>query len=706
MIDSHIRWERGDDGIVTLTLDWPGPVNLIDDAFLPSLTTTLDRLERERDETRGVILASAKQTFFAGADLRNLIKLGPADATRLFAEAESVKRQLRRLETLGRPVVALIEGSALAGGWELCLACHHRVAVDDDRIQLGVPEVTLGLLPGAGGVTRLVRMLGLQAAFPYLVEGKLLGPRDAQGAGFVTIAADGASARSAAREWISANPSPKQPWDRDDYRMPGGDPSKPAVAQMLAVAPAMLAEKTKRAYPAPEAILSAMVEGAQVPFDAATRIESRWFVHLATGQIAKNMIGTFFFAMEEVKKGASRPRDIPRSTVRKVGILGAGMMGAGIAWANASRGIPCVLEDVSLEKAERGKSYSAKIAAARVEKKRLSQADADALLARIQPADSPSALEGCDLIIEAVFEKAELKASITRDAEPFLAPNGIFASNTSTLPITSLATASAHPERFIGLHFFSPVDKMRLVEIIKGQRTNAETLARAYDYVGQLGKIPIVVNDSRGFYTSRVFGTYIGEGVAMLGEGIAPAAIEHAAEQIGMPTPPLAIYDEVTMSLSLHVIAEARAAAEREGRAYEPPPSLPVLERMVNDFERPGRAAGGGFYEYPAGGLEAFAPNGHVAFDLDEMKDRLLYIQAIESVRCLNERVVEHARDANVGSIFGIGFPAWTGGALQFVRHVGAERFLARSAELAAKHGRRFDVEPVRDTVLQLTAVS
>ncbi|HEY5637710.1 MAG TPA: 3-hydroxyacyl-CoA dehydrogenase NAD-binding domain-containing protein [Burkholderiales bacterium] len=696
---SPIRYETGPDRIITLTLDAPdAPVNTMTAAFQTALGETLDRLEAEKDAYDGVILRSAKKTFFAGAELKDVMKLTEADGTRMFREIETMKRSFRRLEKLGKPVVALLNGAALGGGWEVALAAHCRICIDDPRIQLGLPEVTLGLLPGAGGVTKTVRMLGLQAAFPYLVEGRIMKPAEAAQLGLLQgLAANAQAQESMAREWIKAHPAPVQPWDEKGYRMPGGTPSTPKVAQMLAVAPAMLVEKTRGLYPAPEAIMAAMVEGAEVDFDTALRIESRYLAKLAVGQVAKNMITAFFFNLTAIRSGASRPKDFPRWKPAKVGILGAGMMGAGIAWATASRGIDCVLKDVSEDKAAAGKGYSEKLLAGRVKGGRSTEAEAAAILARITPAAGAEALRGCDLIIEAVFEKRELKAQVTQEAEPMLAAGGVFASNTSTLPISGLAEASAKPEHFVGLHFFSPVDKMKLVEIIKGKKTSPETLAKAYDYVLAIGKTPIVVNDARGFFTSRTFGTFVMEGCAMLEEGVAPAVIENAARLAGMPVGPLAVVDETSLALSMHVMEQTRADVEAAGGKYVSPPGEAVIVRMVTEFKRAGRTAGAGFYDYPKGAPKTLWPDLAKHFgkpgakwDLGELKDRILYRQSIETARCLEEGVLETVHDANIGSIFGIGFPAWTGGALQFVNHVGAAKFAARADALAKKHGARF----------------
>jgi 3-hydroxyacyl-CoA dehydrogenase/enoyl-CoA hydratase/3-hydroxybutyryl-CoA epimerase len=696
---SPIRYDLGADRVVTVTFDAPdAAVNTMTEAWIKGLHDTLERLEAERERYDGVILASAKKTFFAGAELKDVLQWTAADGPRVFEWLEAIKRDLRRLEKLGKPVVACLAGTALGGGFEIALACHCRICVDDPRIQLGQPEVTIGLLPAAGGTTKLVRLLGLQAAFPYLVEGRLMTPGEAAKLGLLQgLAANPEGLGSMAREWIRANPAPVQPWDEKSFRIPGGTPSSPKVAQMLAIAPAMLVDKTRGLYPAPEAILAAMVEGAEVDFDTALRIESRHFAKLAVGQVAKNMITAFHFNLSAIRSGASRPKDVPRWKPAKVGILGAGMMGGGIAWACASRGIDCVLKDVSDDKAAAGKGTSEKLAAARVKRGRMDASEAAALLARITPSASNDALAGCDLIVEAVFEQRALKAQVTREAEPKLAPGGIFASNTSTLPITGLAEASAHPERFIGLHFFSPVDKMRLVEIIKGAKTAPETLAKAYDTVLAIGKTPIVVNDARGFFTSRTFGTFVMEGCAMLEEGIPAAVIENAARLAGMPVGPLAVVDETSLALSVHVMEQTEADLKAEGKAFVAPPGQGVIVRMVKEFKRAGRAAGAGFYDYPQGGRKALWPElgkifgkPEARYELAELKDRFLYRQAVETARCLEEGVLETVHDANIGSIFGIGFPAWTGGALQFVNHVGPAAFVERADALAKTCGERF----------------
>ncbi|MFZ6639869.1 3-hydroxyacyl-CoA dehydrogenase NAD-binding domain-containing protein [Undibacterium sp. TC4M20W] len=693
-----INYSKDQHQIVTLSIDMPGlSVNTMNAVFRAALASAVNRLEEEKEQLSGVILTSGKDSFFAGGDLRELVNI--EDAKTCLEMVEKNKAVLRRLEKLGKPVVAAINGSALGGGLELALACHYRVALDHPKAKIGFPEVSLGLLPGAGGVARMVRMLGLQEAMPYLVESKQLAPAKAVKAGLVhALASSHDDMLQQARAWILAHPQTQQAWDDANYKLPGGVASSAKLLPMIMAAPAMLRERTRGNYPAPEAALAAMVEGAQVDFDNALKIEGRYFTHLATSQVAKNMIGTLFFQMQEVSSGKSRPRDIPKSKISRLGVIGAGMMGAGIASVSAARGIVTVMKEQSLEKAVQGKANIANSLQKKIEQGRLSAEKAAGQLTLILPSATASDFEGCELIIEAVFENRELKASVSSEAESMLAADGIMASNTSTLPISGLAKAVKNPERFIGIHFFSPVDKMQLVEIIKGKQTSEATLARAYDYVLQIGKTPIVVNDSRGFFTSRVFASFVNEGLSMLAEGLPAALIENAALSVGMPVGPLAVQDEVSLSLSRHVTAQTRADLEAEGQSWQAPASAAIINTMIDQHQRAGKAAGAGFYEYPVDGGKKylwpelnnlFGKAGH-SLPYVDLQDRFLYMQAIEALRCLDEGVLESARDANIGSIFGIGFPAWTGGAVQFVNHVGTARFAERAAELQASYGERF----------------
>ncbi|MHA3893370.1 3-hydroxyacyl-CoA dehydrogenase NAD-binding domain-containing protein [Acinetobacter sp. GXMZU3951] len=694
---SAIQYEKNADNIVILTLNSSGQsANTMNAEFRDSLDEVSQKLTAETELT-GVIFRSAKKTFFAGGDLDELIQVQPEHATDFFNMVEKLKANLRRIETLGVPVVAALNGTALGGGWELALGCHYRIAINDPKTQFGLPEVTLGLLPGGGGIVRMVRLLGLQNAFPFLMEGKPFGVEKAKSLGLVhETAANEQELMDKAIAWIKAHPQSAQPFDVKGYKIPGGDPKTPAVAQMLAIAPAILRDKTKGCYPAPEAIMAAAVEGAQVDVDTALRIESRYFTELTIGQISKNMIGTFWHGLNAIKSGASRPADVAKWQAKKVGILGAGMMGAGIAYSTAIKGIPVVLKDVSIENAEKGKAYSQKLLDKRVAQGRLSTEKRDQILSLITATADATDLQGCDLIIEAVFENQELKAKVTQEAEPYLAEGGIFASNTSTLPITGLATASKDAKNFIGLHFFSPVDKMQLVEIIKGQKTSAETLAKAYDFVQQISKTPIVVNDSRGFFTSRVFGTFIQEGMRLLAEGVHPAKIEMAALKAGMPIGPLAIQDEVSLTLSEHVANESRKALQAEGKDLPKTPADDVVQTMIHELNRKGKAAGAGFYEYPENGKK-YLWDGLSRWSKEhtisekEMIDRFLFVQALDTLRCYEEGVLESVIDANVGSIFGIGYAPWTGGAIQFLNQNGVQQSLQRAEQLAAQYGERFN---------------
>ena len=694
-----IRYEKGQDQIVVLTLDMPGQsANTMNAAYREAMAATVARLEAEKDSIAGVIITSAKKTFFAGGDLNELIKVDKAHAKEFYASVRVLKAQLRRLETLGKPVVAAINGAALGGGWEICLACHYRVALDDKSVQLGLPEVTLGLLPGGGGVVRMVRLLGLEKALPYLLEGKKIRPQQALQAGLINeLAADRTELLAKSRAWILANPQARQPWDNKAYQIPGGTPSNPKVAQMLAIAPSILRSKTNGCFPAPEKILCAAVEGAQVDFDTAHLIEPRYFTELVTGQVAKNMIGTFWFQLNQINAGSSRPQGFAPYVTRKVGVLGAGMMGAGIAYASACAGIDVVLKDIDLAAAEKGKAHSAALLDKKVSRGQLTAEQRENTLARIHPTQDDADLAGCDLIIEAVFEDRELKARVSAAAQRVVGADAVITSNTSTLPISGLATAVPDQGKFIGLHFFSPVDKMPLVEIIKGAHTSDETLARGFDFVLQINKTPIVVNDSRGFFTSRVFGTFTNEGIAMLGEGVAAPMIETEARKAGMPVGPLAVSDEVSLSLMSHIRQQTVKDLQAEGKAVPTHPATAVIDLLVNEYKRMGKAAGGGFYEYPAGGQKHLWPELKSRFEQpgqqispQDIRDRLLFIQAIETVRCVEEGVLMSTADANVGSIFGIGFAAWSGGALQFINQYGLNDFIARARYLAEQYGDRF----------------
>ncbi len=707
MAENTIHWEKDADGIVTLTLDDPtGSANVMNEHYRESMRNAVDNLVAERDSITGVVITSAKKTFFAGGDLKGMINLGTDDAAAAFDLAESAKRDLRRLETLGVPVVAAINGAALGGGLEIALACHHRIAANVKGLTVGLPEVTLGLLPGGGGVVRTVRMFGIQKAFTeVLSQGTRFTPSKAKDIGLVDeLVGSVEELVPAAKAWIKANPEAGvQPWDVKGYNIPGGTPATPALAAILPSLPALVKKRLKGALvPAPRAILDAVVEGAQVDFDTASRIESRYFTSLATGQTAKNMIQASFLDLQTINGGGSRPEGIPKQEIKKIGVLGAGMMGAGIAYVSAKAGYDVVLKDVTIEAAQRGKDYSAKVESKAVARGQSTQEASAALLAKITPTADPADLTGVDFVIEAVFEDQDLKHRVFGEIEDIVEPNALLGSNTSTLPITGLAAGVKRQEDFIGIHFFSPVDKMPLVEIIRGEKTSDEALARVFDYTLSIRKTPIVVNDSRGFFTSRVIRTFVNEAMAMLGEGVEPASIEQAGGQAGYPAPPLQLLDELNLELLQKVTIANAAAAASEGRPYRKHPGELVVDRMI-EIGRPSRLKGAGFYEYVDGkrvglwrGLRDTFRSGTSTPPLQDMIDRMLFAEALETQKCFDEGVLTSTADANVGSIFGIGFPAWTGGVHQYtVGYQGAtgrgtQGFVARAKELAAMYGDRF----------------
>jgi 3-hydroxyacyl-CoA dehydrogenase/enoyl-CoA hydratase/3-hydroxybutyryl-CoA epimerase len=708
MTQSAIKWEKDADNIVTLTLDDPTQsANTMNALYQKSMGETVARLQAEKASIAGVIVTSGKKTFFAGGDLDLLMQVTPAHAEEFQKGLNELNGQLRALETLGKPVVACLNGTALGGGLEIALACHRRVALNT-KAEFGLPEVMLGLLPGGGGVTRTVRMLGIQSALMnVLLQGQRMKPTKAKEVGLIDELVDAPEEMFAkAREWIKANPSAQQPWDKSGYKIPGGTPTTPAFAANLPAFPANLRKQLKGAqdnYPAPKAIMCAAVEGAQVDFDSARKIEGRYFTSLVVGKHSKNMTKAFFFDLQQkINKGAARPAKdaFPEVKTKKVGILGAGMMGAGIAYVSAEVGIEVVLLDRDQESADRGKSYSQKLWDKKVSKGRLTKDAAEQKLALIKSTAKFEDLAGCDLVIEAVFEDRAVKAEATKKTQAVV-PNALFASNTSTLPITGLAEASNNAKNFIGLHFFSPVDKMPLVEIIMGKETGDEALAKAFDYVLQIKKTPIVVNDSRGFFTSRVFGTFVMEGANLLAEGYSPLSIDQAALQAGMPIGPLAILDEVNLELTRKVRVQTEKDLAAEGKTLPMEAGVAVIEKMLNEFKRPGKKEGQGFYDYPEGGKKTIWPGLYDAFvkpersrpsevDFKEMQERLLYRQAIESARCYEENVLRNVPDANIGSIFGIGFAPWTGGVLQYINFIGLPEFVKRANELVAKHGERF----------------
>jgi 3-hydroxyacyl-CoA dehydrogenase/enoyl-CoA hydratase/3-hydroxybutyryl-CoA epimerase len=689
-----VTTELGSDGILVATMNLPGrPMNVLADALVMGLSQLPAKLADP--SVKGLILASGKADFCAGADLDRLVTWTKPEEP--FEGSMALKKVLRAIETQGKPVVAAINGHALGGGFEIALACHARIAIDDPKLKLGQPEVKLGLLPGGGGTQRLLRLVGVQQAMQICTEGNDIAVAQARAMGLLAdLARDRDELMAKARAWVAAHPKAAQPWDQPRFKIPGGDSRSPAVVQMLAIAPSIASAKSYGNYPAVQHIMSCIFEGGLLDFDAACVVESRYFAACVMSREAKNMIHTLWFQLNAIKKGASRPAGVPRSKVGRLGILGAGMMGGGIAYVSAKAGIDVVLLDTTQEAADRGKAYSQGLLDKAVAKGHRTLEQRDALLAKIKPTTKYEDLAGCDLVIEAVFEDRAVKADVTKRAEAVLAADTVFASNTSTLPITGLAQASSRPKNFIGLHFFSPVDKMPLVEIIVGKETSDETLAKAFDVVLQIGKTPIVVNDSRGFYTSRVFATYVMEGLAMLKEGVHPRSIEVAGLQAGMPMPPLALQDEVSLSLSLHVAEQTRKDLAAEGKTYVEHPGMAVI-RQLCEIGRVGKKALRGFYDYDAQGkqlwpeLTTLYPVAARQPAQEELIDRLMFVQANEAARCYEEGVLRSVADANVGSIFGWGFAPFHGGALQFIDAMGAAAFVARSRGLAAKCGPRFE---------------
>ncbi|MQX53690.1 3-hydroxyacyl-CoA dehydrogenase NAD-binding domain-containing protein [Alcanivorax sediminis] len=704
MTESTIRWEKGADNIVILTLDDPQQsANTMNDRYTKSMHDTVERLEKEKADIAGVIVTSAKKTFFAGGDLRDLIQVKPENAQQMADGGKLLKGDLRKLETLGIPVVCALNGTALGGGLEIALSCHRRIALNNPKAQFGLPEVSLGLLPGAGGIVRTVRMLGIQnALMNVLMQGQRMKVDKALKVGIIDEVVDSEEEMIAkAKEFILANPKCQQPWDEKGYKIPGGTPSTPKFAANLPAFPANLRKQLKGAnYPAPKNIMAAAVESAQVDVDNAFKIEERYFIDLVTGQVAKNMINAFFFNLQAINGGASRPKDVPKFTAKKVGVLGAGMMGAGIAYVTAMTGSEVVLKDISVENAEKGKDYSRKLLDKAISRGKMTEEKKEQVLSLITATADAKDLEGVDFVIEAVFESTELKHKVFQEIEDVVLPDAVLGSNTSSLPITGLAKGVKKQDNFIGIHFFSPVDKMPLVEIICGKDTSPEVLAKTYDYCLQIRKTPIVVNDARGFFTTRVIGTFANEGIAMLGEGVAAASVEQAAQQAGYPVGTLKLIDEINMGTALKIGKAARDDAERDGTPMPPEhPAELVMKKMVEELDRPGKLQGKGFYDYPEGGKAKLWPGLKEAFGdsteipMKDMQERMLFIEAMEAVKCFEEGVIESVADANIGSIFGIGFPGWTGGVIQYINQYegGLKGFVVRAQELAAKYGDRFN---------------
>ncbi|RLQ21003.1 3-hydroxyacyl-CoA dehydrogenase [Seongchinamella sediminis] len=701
---SYIRLEKDADGIVDLIFDQDGKtVNVMGEEYAEAMPKALDELEAMGDELKGLYIRSGKPgQFFAGGDITMMLEmdLDPSQEEReeMYQGLLDAKEPLARIERLGVPVAVGINGPALGGGYEIALACHHRIALDSPRVKVGLPEAMLGLLPGAGGIVRMVRMLGMQEALTLISQGKQLLAEQALEKGLIhELAADEDEMAARARAWIKANPEARQPWEAPGYRIPGGGPDDESTRGLTYFGPVNVMNQTKGNMTAPQVIIAAVIDTARVDYDTAHRIESRYFQRLLLDQVSRNMMTTFFVQMNALDAGASRPSGIDKTDVKKLGILGAGVMGAGIAFAAARVGIEVVLKDLNQENADKGKAYAA---SACEKNRRIDEAQASEILGRIHPTAEAADLADCELVIEAVFENREVKATVTRETEAVLGENAIVASNTSALPITELAEASVRPQNFIGMHFFSPAEKMPLVEIITGEQTSDECLAWAFDLAQKLGKKPIVVKDAPGFFTTRVIGQTITQGQRMLAEGVNPALIENGASFNGSPMGPLETLDTISLETAYHAANQQREDAEARGETPEPRPESEVIRIMVEEAKRPGQARGAGFYDYDekgkkvktwAGLKDLFAADGYVDIPYQDVKDRLLFSQVLEAIRIMEEGTLTSVADGNIGSIMGIGFPPHTGGVYQCVNAYGVAAFAERARELAASYGESFE---------------
>lgn len=724
-----INYNVDSDGIATITWDMPNrAMNVLNEASMTAYAGALETALKD-EKVKGIIITSGKDSFIAGADLEMILSLDTSDASKLMEQFSQLQKMFRRQETGGKPIVAAINGTALGGGFEICLATHYRIAAANPKTKLGQPEVKIGLLPGGGGTQRIPRLIGVQNAAPILLEGKDLTVDAAKGLGLIHEVVPAGELLARAKAWLTAPATEQvvpeyagkgakaidgravQPWDRKGFKVPGfpgGQVWSPPGVMTFIGGSAMVRGKTNGVYPAPKAIMSCVYEGLQLPFDAGLKVETRYFVSLLRDPVAKSMIRTLFFGLQEANKLVRRPKGVPKQEYKKIGVLGAGLMGAGIATVSVQAGLDIVLIDRDQAAADKGKAHIADELGKLVKRKRLDQAKADAMLAKVTATPDFGALRDCDLVIEAVFENREVKAEATKKAEAALPKTAVFASNTSTLPITGLAEASSRPDQFIGLHFFSPVEKMPLVEIIVGKKTSQETLARALDFVQKIRKTPIVVNDSRGFFTSRVCGAFISEGHRMLKEGVPAAMIENCARYAGMPVGPLSLNDEVAIDLSWKIMDQTRRDAEAAGQKFEGAGTEDILELMVKKLERFGRKNGKGFYEYPADGKKRLWPELQKYFPADpallygegedkrakedEIKKRLLYVQAVDTARCLESNVLTNPQDGDVGSIMGLGFAPQTGGAISLIDQVGIKTFVAECDDFAKKYGPQFEV--------------
>lgn len=699
-LEQHGFFCETSDGIITVTIDMPGPVNAMGPVFRAGFELLIDQLEKT-EGLRGVIFRSGKKTFFAGGDIKEMLRAEPKDLPEWRTWLHGINTMLRRLERLPVPVVAAINGAALGGGLELCLACNHRIAIASDQRLLGLPEVTLGLFPGAGGVLRTIHLAGVEKALPLALEGTILKPEQAQAVQWVNeIVASEKDLLPAARRWIEGNPDAVQPWDRKGHRIPGGDVWNPAVQVLLWALPTKIFKQTRGLLPAPQTILSLIAEAVAVDFDTASRVQEGLFLDLLMRSETRNLMMSNFIQAKTVRDGVSRPQG-PKTTMTRIGVLGAGMMGRGIAQVAAQKGLHVVLKDVSLEAAEAGKAKIGEHLKQAVAKGRLGADAVAGILDRIVSIGEADGLAECDLVIEAVFEDAKLKERIIQAAEAAMPAGAVFGSNTSTLPITLLAGYSKRPASFIGIHFFSPVDRMNLVEIIRGEETSDETVARIFDFVRQLGKTPIVVRDTPGFFTSRVYGPYMDEGALLVMDGVDPVLVDNLAKAAGMAVGPLTANDEVSLELSRKVIATLsdiglfNISHTLDGLKH-------ITDLLVTSHRRGGRHYGGGYYDYPPGAPKRAWPELKHLFPAEreisheDIRDRLLFRQSVEALKCIDEGILSVA-DANIGSLQGIGAPAWTGGYVQFANGYGLKRFKARALELAERYGVRFVPPPILD---------
>jgi len=689
------EFEVGADGIGILSINQVNnPTNLFSTEFITSYIELANNVVADKD-IKGMILTSGRSMFMPGADLRELQTMGD-DPQKTFDGTMQMHQSLRALETAGKPFVAAINGTAMGGGLELCLTCHHRIVLNNVKIKLGFPEAKVGLLPAGGGNSKVPYLLGIQNSLIYLLQGKEVRPAQALKDGLIDDLAESQEELiQKAKDWILANPNPVQPWDNKKHRVPGGDVWSANGVQTLVGAAGNLGKMAHGNYPAQSYIMKVIHDGLPITIDRALEIEARYFIKLLASKEAKNMIRTGFMELQKAKKGIARPKTEPKYEIKKLGILGAGMMGAGIAYVSAKAGMDVVLKDVSQEGADKGKAYSKAILDKAISKNRSTPEKAEALLSKIEATADPASMKDCDLVIEAVFEDPKLKAIVTAETEAVLGADKVYASNTSTIPITELAKASSRPDNFIGIHFFSPVEKMPLVEIIVGEKTEAKAIAAAVDYTVAIGKIPIVVNDSRGFYTSRCFGTFVSEGSFMVEEGVPAAMVENVAKAEGMAVGPLAVIDEVTLTLGLHVYES------------DPTPNKPAFQErsykmqkdLVDNHDRKGKKWGAGFYDYPKGLPKKLWPgladkyNANVDYlDKETVGKRILHRQAIEAFKCLEEGVLNSVVDGDLGSVLGWGFPIFTGGALSYIDFVGMQQFVAECDDFSSRFGARFAV--------------